>query len=131
MSPIMTRSDDLDIRVRLAEYGMFVYTRHLASSKHSGLSIELVGADHVLHHGSLLDRMPEELPLEHHLHDESVLVVTSEGKLATVLAAGLNPADPVRMALPVDARYLLLFGEEYAEHADTKITYVEIYSPIY
>lgn len=78
-----------------------------------------------------MERMPDDLPLEDHLNGESVLSVTRDGKIATVLAANLGPNDTVRQQLPVDATHLILYGEAYDERASARTTYVEVYSPIY
>lgn len=130
MSPTMTRGDDLDIRLRLAEYGMGIRTSFSDSPSGIELSVEVSGADRVIHRGPLLERTPSELPLEEHTAGESVLTVSRDGKLATVLAGDLDRRDSMRLQLPVDATHLVLYSEAY-EEVGAKTTYVEIYSPIY
>lgn len=132
MSPNMTRSDELKLRGRLADHGISVQTNYyLAGSRHPELSLKIAGSDHVIHRGPLMYRMPDDLPLDEHIRDESVLVVSRDGKIATVLAADLNSGDTVRAQLPVDATHLLFYGEAYDECAGATTTYVEMYSPIY
>lgn len=52
MNPTMTRSDELELRGSPDDYGISVHTSYyLAGSRYPELSVEVSGADRIIHRG--------------------------------------------------------------------------------